>query len=249
MKKKLTLVVTCIVLVAAMVIGGTLAYFTDTDAKTNTFTTGKVDITLEENFDEENAKLLPGSQTKNAVQKEVKIKLESGSEDAWVWYEWLIPAVLDSTDGSTGTNNIIHVNAAGSTWDNYRENSKYWPEGQTEALPLAKTWDHDPEKELGLQLGPQGYFAQETIDGVVYNKYVVLYHGKLSAGEETSVGMTQVYMDSKVDTNAQGQYTINGNVIDYDFFNGVHIIVRAYGFQAAGFDTVYDAYKAYNNIK
>lgn len=250
MKKKLTLVVTCIVLVAAMVIGGTLAYFTDTDAKTNTFTTGKVDITLEENFDKENAKLLPGSQTKNAVQKEVKIQLEPGSEDSWVWYEWLIPAVLDSTDGSTGTNNIIHVNAAGSTWDNYRENSKYWPEGQTKALPLAKTWDHDPEIELGLEkLGPQGYFAQETIDGVVYNKYVVLYHGKLSAGEETSVGMTQVYMDSKVDTNAQGQYTINGKVIDYDFSKGVNIIVRAYGFQAAGFDNVYDAYKAYNNIK
>ena len=46
MKKKLTLVVTCIVLVAAMVIGGTLAYFTDTDKATNTFTVGNVKIDL-----------------------------------------------------------------------------------------------------------------------------------------------------------------------------------------------------------
>lgn len=46
MKKKLTLVVTCIVLVAAMVIGGTLAYFTDTDNAKNTFTVGNVKIDL-----------------------------------------------------------------------------------------------------------------------------------------------------------------------------------------------------------
>lgn len=46
MKKKLTLVVTCVVLVAAMVIGGTLAYFTDTKDATNTFTVGNVSIDL-----------------------------------------------------------------------------------------------------------------------------------------------------------------------------------------------------------
>ena len=48
MKKKLTLVVTCIVLVAAMVIGGTLAYFTDSKTATNTFTMGNVNIKLDE---------------------------------------------------------------------------------------------------------------------------------------------------------------------------------------------------------
>lgn len=48
MKKKLTLVVTCIVLVAAMVIGGTLAYFTDTKSAENTFTVGNVEIDLTE---------------------------------------------------------------------------------------------------------------------------------------------------------------------------------------------------------
>ena len=251
MKKKIVSLALAVCLIAIAAVG-TLAYFTDKDAKTNVFTTGKVDITLNENFDKDNAKLLPGSQTKNAIPKEVSIKLENGSEDSYVWYEWLIPAALDSTDGSTGTNNIIHVNSLGSTWDNWRTDSRFWAKGQTEALPLEKTWDHDPEVELGLQVGPQGYFAQETIDGIVYNKYVVLYHGKLSNTEggqtETSIAMSQVYMDSKVDTDAQGQYTINGNAIGYDFSKGVNIIVRAYGIQADGFDDVYAAYKAYNNI-
>lgn len=249
-KKKILVLALTIAMVAILAVGGSLAYLTDTDNKVNTFTVGKVDITLQENFTD-NSKLLPGSQTKNAVPKEVTIKLENGSEDAYVWYEWLIPAALDSTDGSTGTNNIIHVNAAGNTWDNYRENSKYWAAGQTEALPLAKTWDHDPEIELKSNLGPQGFVGTETIDNILYNKYVVLYHGKLSNTEGgqkvTSMGMKQVYMDSKVDTNAQGQYTINGNAIDYDFTKGIKIIVRAYAIQADGFDNVYEAYKAYNN--
>lgn len=243
MKKKLTAIALVVALLAVAVIGGTLAYFTDTDNADNVFTTGKVDITLVENFDEENAKLLPGSQTKNAVQKEVSIKLEDGSEDSYVWYEWLIPSALDSTDGSTGTNNIIHVNSYGATWDKYRESYA----GEDGALPIEKTWDHDPEVELGIADGPQGYFRTEVIDGVKYNVYVVLYHGKLSAGEETTKAMSQVYMDPKVDTNAKGEYIIDGVVIDHDFSKGVHIIVRAYGIQADGFANVYEAYKAYNS--
>ena len=251
MKKKLIAIFLCVALAAVAVVGASLAYFTDTDTKTNVFTTGKVDITLEENFDKDNAKLLPGSSSKNAVQKQVTIKLEEGSEDSYVWYEWLIPAVLDSKDGSTGTNNIIHVNSAGNTWDTYRENSKYWAAGQTEALPEEMTWDHDPENELGIE-GIEGCIGTETIDGIEYNKYIALYHGKLSYAEggqtETTMGMKQVYMDSKVDTNNKGEYTKNGNVINYDFSKGINIIVRAYGIQADGFDSVYEAYKAYNNI-
>ena len=92
----------------------------------------------------------------------------------------------------------------------------------------------------------QGFIGTETIDGIVYNKYVTLYHGELSAGEETSIGMSQVYMDSKVDTNNKGEYTYNGNVIDYDFSKGINIIIRAYGIQSEGFADVYAAYAAYN---
>lgn len=47
MKKKTILVAAiAVMLVAALVVGGTLAYFTDTDKKTNTFTVGNVDIEL-----------------------------------------------------------------------------------------------------------------------------------------------------------------------------------------------------------
>ena len=249
MKKKIIALCLIVALAATAVIGGTLAYFTDTDEAVNTFTMGNVQIALQEVFDENNAVLRPGTQKENAIQKEVTIK-NTGSEDAYVWYEYYIPTDLDSTDGSTGTNNIVHVNSAGRTWDNYRESEKYWAEGQTEALPLEKTWDHDPEKETGIAVGPQGYIRQETLeDGITYNVYLALYHGKLAKNEVTSVGMTQVYLDSKVDNyvdaNGKTIYTINGKDLTYDLTKGVNIIVKAYGIQAAGFDNVYDAFAAY----
>lgn len=244
-KKQIVALATCVATAAVAVVGGTLAYFTDTDDAINVFTTGKVDIKLVENFDGDNAKLLPGSE--NSVTKEVKITLEEGSEDAWVWYEWLIPSALDSTDGSTGTNNVVHVNSLGRTWDTYRENQKYWADGQTEALPLEKTWDHDPDVELEGLVGPQGFIGTETIDGIEYNKYVALYHGELTAeNNETTIAMSKVYMDKNVDTNDSGKYTINGTEINYDFSNGLNIIVRAYGIQSAGLADVYAAYTAYN---
>lgn len=131
MKKKLTLVVTCVVLVAAMVIGGTLAYFTDTDDATNTFTAGNVKIDLIEQERGENGlvpfeqgkKLYPivGSAqgekdeygmpiAKNYVDKMVTIE-NTGSEKAYIRAYFAIPSALD--DGYETFNagmNVLHFN-------------------------------------------------------------------------------------------------------------------------------------------
>ena len=250
-RKTLALALT-LCMVAILAIGGSLAYFTDTDEETNTFTLGNVKIDLKETFDKEHAVLRPGSQTTNKIEKKVWIE-NVGTESAYVWYEWYIPTALDSTDGSTGTNNVLHVNSNGNSWDKYRENSNFWTEGQTEALPLEQTWDHDPENELGLKPGPEGYIRQETIGGIQYNVYLVLYRGVLAAGKETTVAMNGAYLDSKVDNavDADGNvyYTINGKKIDYDFSENINIIVKAYGIQAAGFKDVYAAYNAYQAQK
>lgn len=47
-KRKITLVALSLALIAILAVGGTLAYFIDSDEKTNTFTVGNVDITLTE---------------------------------------------------------------------------------------------------------------------------------------------------------------------------------------------------------
>lgn len=46
MKKKLTVIFLCVALVAIAIVGASLAYFTDTDKATNTFTVGNVKIDL-----------------------------------------------------------------------------------------------------------------------------------------------------------------------------------------------------------
>ena len=48
MKKKVAALALVVLLLVAAVVGGTLAYFTDTDSATNTFTVGNVDIELDE---------------------------------------------------------------------------------------------------------------------------------------------------------------------------------------------------------
>ena len=46
MKKKILALSVCVVMLAVAIVGGTLAYFTDTDAEVNTFTVGGVKIDL-----------------------------------------------------------------------------------------------------------------------------------------------------------------------------------------------------------
>lgn len=85
MKKKTILVAAiAVMLVAALVVGGTLAYFTDkSDAKVNNFTVGNVKIDLTE--DKWNAAadhtLVPGK----FYDKNPTIKVDANSQDAYVF--------------------------------------------------------------------------------------------------------------------------------------------------------------------
>ena len=81
MKKKVTLIVTCVALVAAIVVGGTLAFFTDNDKVENVVTFGNVSISLKEpNFEpKENENIFPGKE----ITKDPTITNE-GSNPCWV---------------------------------------------------------------------------------------------------------------------------------------------------------------------
>lgn len=249
-KRRILAIAMSLCIVAILAVGASLAYFTDTAEKTNVFTVGGVKIELDEKF-EDKSTLMPGID----VNKDVAIK-NTGKSAVYVWYLWKIPADLDSIDGTTGTNNALHVNSLGSTWDKYRENSKYWADGQTAALPLEQTWDHDPETELGLTAGPEGYLYTEEIGGVEYHVYAALYHGILQPEQTTTQAMTKVYLDTSVNQDAEGYYQIirmgeDAGQRKYlpSLKNNVNIIVEAYAIQADGFADVYAAYKAYQAQK
>lgn len=83
------LLVLALVLSLSVATAGTLAYLTDRDTVENTFTMGKVDIEVEEDFPEGGAPIKPGEE----VNKDAQITNE-GTNPAWVWMTVSIPETL-----------------------------------------------------------------------------------------------------------------------------------------------------------
>lgn len=81
-KKTILLAATAVMLVAAMSIGGMLAYFTDTDEAENVFTVGKVDIELTEpKWDADEAALIPT----RVIPKDPTITVTTDSQTAYTF--------------------------------------------------------------------------------------------------------------------------------------------------------------------
>ncbi len=87
MKRKILGISLIAALLAIAVVGGTLAYFTDTDEKVNTFTVGNISIELiEQQYDNGNLVdyvdkklIMPGETTDKIISVE-----NTGNNDAWV---------------------------------------------------------------------------------------------------------------------------------------------------------------------
>lgn len=247
MKKKLTLVVTCIVLVAAMVIGGTLAYFTDTKNATNTFTVGNVKINLIEQQRgenglvpfEQNKKLYPivgsaqgekdeyGMPTaKNYVDKMVTIE-NTGSEKAYIRAYFAIPSALD--DGYETFNagmNVLHFN-----FGNKVVNGAI---SSTEGVEWI--WTHDSK---------WNYF-ETTLNGIKYNVYYADYYQAVDAGATTKQLVQGVYLDKTFDMK-DGKPMAFGKEFAVDAgwdWSNVSCPVFAIACQAEGFDNATDAMNA-----
>lgn len=78
MKKKILMLTVAACLIVLSIAGTSLAYFTDTDTKTNVFTAGNVAITLD--YNEVNQHLYPGQTYSNTAATITNV----GSEEAYV---------------------------------------------------------------------------------------------------------------------------------------------------------------------
>ena len=223
MKKKILSLCLVAALAATAVIGGTLAYFTDTDAQKNTFTTGNVAIDLWEDFGDNDAqsieKLIPATGSaqkgtlKNGIEKEVYVD-NTGSEDAYVRVHIAIPSILDDgADTFDAGKNVLHFNYDKETVADGKWNWSNSVDGTT-----GSNWNY--------------YTA--TIDGKSYNVYVVTYETALKTNESTVDAMSQVYLDSKV-TNE------DITKIKDELGDNWYIYVAAEGTQAEGFNDAYEA--------
>ena len=120
MKKKILALSVCVVMLAVAIVGGTLAYFTDTEAAENTFTVGNVDIDLKEETGN-NYKMIPGT----TLKKDPKVTVKAGSEDCYVFVkveetdltDYITYEIAEGWTKLDGTDNVYYREAKNNAED------------------------------------------------------------------------------------------------------------------------------------
>lgn len=230
MKKKILAITLCIAMLAIAIVGGTLAYFTDTDAQKNTFTTGSVKIEqLERQFGEngleefeQNKTMIPAvgtnevcadkyvdghythfidtNEIKNVVEKIVNVKNNSTIDI----YAATLIATEDTNDVSTQYKFIV-----GDTTNN----KGYW-------IPLMR----------GNANSSNNVQIKDELTGTVYTISIKIYDNRIAPGASSPCALTQVYM---LPTATQESVAAAGETYD------IHCL--SLGVQADGFDDAQSA--------
>lgn len=228
MKKKITALCLCISLLAVALIGGTMAYFTDTDNAANTFTVGNIKIELEEknkdgsDFTQDQI-LMPGEE--NSIVKNVFVT-NKGAQNAYMWVEiWLPKKLADQ--------NNLHFNS----FNTYKAADgtvvmKDASEAAADDVLLAETNCVD--------------IGTKDISNVSYQGYRIniVNDTPKAANASTASLLYSVFMDAGIT-----QCTVHNDcykLLNGECYNGSpEIIVDAFGIQADGFDNIVDAMTAY----
>lgn len=214
MKKKLTLVVTCIVLVAAMVIGGTLAYFTDSKTATNTFTMGNVNIKLDE------------TDIKNPEGDRV-------TSNAYDVYPGEV-VTKDPIVHNTGKNGA-YIRATVNVYNWMNLVAAYYPD-------FKETFPNDGYKAaLNLLVGElgEGWSVVDVVAGDTFTigqfdaKFVLKYDGVLAAGHDTTAMFETVTIPAGID---------NANASSFQSVKVVAQAIQADGFDT--WEAAFAAYDA-----
>lgn len=247
MKKKITAVALVVALLAIALIGGTMAYFTDTKEATNTFTVGNVEIALLEQQRNEDGGL--EAFTNNKVLMPIAGSVQAAESDANG-----LPIIENYVD------KMIDVENTGKS-DAYVRVLFAFPADMDDAQSAAEMmlhWNHNPN---GYNWTDKDEQTQVTIDGREYNIYSKTYNDILKADETTSShALLGVYLDSRVDGQYDDKKTedITDDTVTYSMVNGrgetvsatypadggpeIHVYAQA--IQAAGFGSAAEAFAA-----
>lgn len=272
MKKKVLSLCLVVALVAIAAISTTLAYFTDTDAAKNVFTVGGVKIDMHEeervldadgnytadlqDFTQDQA-IMPGvyfgGQTKsdlnvndytikirdnveNYVDKIISVE-NKGKSDAYVRTIIAIPAFDEASNASVAaglsqSEEPLHWNGISDT-DTTPNNGWIWGKGD------ANEWPDDANMNM----------FQATIDGRVFDVYVVTNVDVLAAGDSTGPCFAGFYLDDNIDCEMADDGSINyyttiaGEKYDLGDISELEIYAFTQAVQAQGFDNAWVAFE------
>ena len=220
--KKIFAIALCVAMLAIVLVSGTMAYFTDTHAQTNTFTMGKVDIDLSEpNYTPgENGKLkvFPGQ----SYEKDPTITVAEDSEDCYlvatVTIDQLDQLKALYADDTTGVKQPWGLSLAGKGGMVSGGIADYEAKGAVE------------NGLSGTLLGDEVFLTYKEDAAAKTITYTFYFKNPQKAGD-VQVLFTQVNIPSIIE---------NG-----DIEGDLNISVNAYAIQAVGFPDVYAAYNTY----
>ncbi|MBQ6823374.1 MAG: hypothetical protein IJP27_01865 [Clostridia bacterium] len=209
MKKKLLVAVSYVLLIA-LTLGATVAYFTDTDSAVNVMTVGNIDIMQIEQERDKDGKLTDFTQDKKLLPAYF-----TGSSIGWApESEWVVAGdqawkvvekngnVIDKfvTVKNTGKNP-----AYVRTLVAYEGDETYGPEG---------AWIHVVTN--GTNVNPQianNHVGVITVEDVKYTVYEYVYPVALAPGETSIPSLKQIYMNNMATMDVAKVYGEKYNVL------------------------------------
>ena len=248
--KKALLMTLCAACLVVTTVFGTLAYLTDKESVTNTFTVGAVGLTLDEakvktdgtyetdstyRFDENEYHLIPG----HTYIKDPTVTVEAGSEDAYVR---MIVTVenIDQLKRALPKSEIVTGNDGNETTVVFQENEKFYGEDGTTFLlqMLCSDWDPDIWRYEKYTESTNG----EDCNGYYEFRYV----GNDLENRENGI-VVKSTDETKLDALFQ-TITVPGEIDNEHlaYLEDVKIVVSAHAIQADGFKNEGEAWEAFS---
>ena len=228
--KKRILSLALVVVMVALVAAGSMAYFTDTAAKDNVMTFGKVDITLNDVYDE-NAKLVPAvfeyttgdnGETKITVQNKVSKTVSvtnDGTSDAYV-------RVIYAFEGTS---------AEVQDYINVFVNEQNWDYNPVYNATNNKFYDNNPDDADGSPYTADTLWGARTIktENGYWTIAEAVYAGPLASGATTEENLTGFFLAPTADYDHTDDNVKNG--VDTLFGTEYEIQVLVQAVQVDGF--------------
>ena len=254
MKKKLTAIFLCVALAAIAIVGASLAYFTDTDSATNTFTVGNVKIQLlESSLHRENAGFANGQTPTSELWSAVEKKGSGNTSKYKDGDTFYTDAQIEANAAEYKCENVQlipgrsyhkmpYVKNVGSN-DAYIRIRVMIPADLDTAVLNSSMYTSSAmsQKEFTMAIDQTGTVER---DGVKYNVYTFTRIDSLAPNEMTYWNVWgTIHMDTTV-TSAQSEALFGENG---PYPNGVFpVLVEADAIQAEGFADASAAWTAFD---
>ncbi len=228
MKKKIVSLLLIVALLATAVIGGTLAYFTDTESATNTFTVGSVDIQLLESQYYTNVDTASDEDIRNSAENYDAYLAEQG-KNVVPGREFNKSIYIDNTGNNAAYVRVrmfVTRNQFNSFW--FYENNTALNNGELTKAIVAHYAD-------GSTLPMADIDAVKADGNWVKLEYIYTYTEALVAGDLTDISPVWKYKMKDLDNEDVHNFTEDDLKIE----------VYADAIQAEGFESAEAAFAAF----